>query len=70
MELSDKINQQKQQLKDTKDNVRSEVVKFIKGHKTLVRDTVDVKKCVVVYGSKQKTQINRLVRKKGKLSLG
>lgn len=59
MELRDLIKQQKQQLVDSKDNARMKVEKFIKNHKTLVRNR---KKCIVVYGSKEKLQSSREVR--------
>lgn len=57
------MKQQKQQLEDSKDEVRTEVVMFKKDHETLVMDTVDSKKCGG-YGSKEKLLQIRVVRGK------
>lgn len=62
------IKQHKQQLEDSKDKVRTEIVKFIKDHEVLIRD-VHKKKYVVVYESREKLQLIREVGEKEELIL-
>ncbi len=45
-----------QQKKSTEENLTKEVIKVIKEKENIVRDTVDNKKCVVIYGLKEKGQ--------------
>lgn len=59
--LSEILTHQRDQLHEGLNNVGTEVLKFLKDRVALVRDTED-RKCVIVYGSKEKPQPNGAAR--------
>ena len=58
-----------QQNKENKENLEKEVIRVIKKKEALVRDTVDKKKCVIVFGLKERVQPVTTTREREELVL-